>query len=146
MDQAKRKRLEAAGWRVGTAAEFFDLSPADTAYLEIRIRLSNALRQRRSSRNISQTDFAAMVGSSQSRVAKMEGSDPSVTLDLLIKALIATGASLAELSRIVGFEEPKPIIVSESKGVEESTGVAVGSTISPELLASNATPMRVSLQ
>ena len=125
MEQAKRKRLEAAGWRVGTAAEFFNLSPAESAYLEIRVRLSNALKSRRSHSGISQTDFAEIVGSSQSRVAKMESSDPSVTIDLLIKALIATGVSIRELSRILGFEEQapiftQPIIISESKVSEGS--------------------------
>src|ERR1700687_400090 len=122
MDRAKQKRLEAAGWRVGTAAEFFSLSPADSAYLEIRVRLSEALRRRRITQNISQNVLALLLGSSQSRVAKMESYDPSVTIDLLIKALIATGASVAELSRIVGFDEPKPIIVGEAKTLDASAG------------------------
>ncbi len=55
----------------------------------------------------------------------MESSDPSVTIDLLIKALIATGASIRELSRILRFEEhapifTQPIIISESKVPEGS--------------------------
>jgi predicted XRE-type DNA-binding protein len=110
MDRAKQKRLEAAGWRVGTVAEYFDLSPAEAAYLEIRVRLSEALRTRRVTQKVSQSVLANMLGSSQSRVAKMENYDPSVTLDRLIKALIAMGASVAELSRIVGSDQPKPII------------------------------------
>jgi transcriptional regulator with XRE-family HTH domain len=145
MDQAKRKRLEAAGWRMGTVAEFFNLSPEESAYLEIRVRLSNALRQRRSSRGVSQTAFAELLGSSQSRVAKMEGHDPSVTIDLLIKALIATGASLGELSRIVGFHEPAPIIMSETKTSEERIGKTPWESIIPTIDATNSNAMRVTL-
>jgi transcriptional regulator with XRE-family HTH domain len=143
MDKAKQKRLEAAGWRFGTVAEFFDLSYAESVYLEIRVRLSEALRERRSYQGISQAALAAALGSSQSRVAKMEASDPSVTIDLLIKALIATGTSLKELSRIVGFDEPEPIVVSETKGSEKTEPRT--KTVVPMHQAANSTAVWVSL-
>ena len=105
MNREKRKRLEAAGWAVGSTAEFLGLPPEEVAYFEVRARLSDALRERRAQRGVSQNALAARIGSSQSRVSKMEAGDASVTLDLLIRSLIALGAGLPELARIVGIEE-----------------------------------------
>ncbi len=77
MRRSKRERLEAKGWRFGTAQEFLGLSNEESAYVELRLRLADSLRLRRQKRNLSQTELARMVHSSQSRVAKMEGGDPS---------------------------------------------------------------------
>jgi transcriptional regulator with XRE-family HTH domain len=138
MNPAKRRKLEAAGWRVGTVAEYFNLSAEEAAYIELRVRLSEALKERRSRSGFSQVALATALGSSQSRVAKMEASDPSVTIDLLIKALLATGAGVRELSRIVGFDEPKPIVVQESKVLGES-GIEGFPCIETPWIASNYT-------
>jgi transcriptional regulator with XRE-family HTH domain len=70
-------------------------------YIELKIRLAEGLRQRRQAKGLSQVDLAAKLQSSQSRVAKMEAGDPSVSLDLLIRSLITLGASRHELSRII---------------------------------------------
>jgi transcriptional regulator with XRE-family HTH domain len=91
MRERKRERLEAKGWRFGTAQEFLGLSAEESAYVELR----------RQKRNLSQTELARMVYSSQSRVAKMEGGDPSVSLDLLIRSLLALGASARDLARAI---------------------------------------------
>jgi DNA-binding XRE family transcriptional regulator len=99
MDVKKRKRLEAAGFAVGSAAEFLDLAPEESALLEMRLALSRALRDRRERAALTQTTLARRIGSSQSRVAKMEAGDPSVSLDLLIRALLAVGASRREVGR-----------------------------------------------
>jgi len=101
MDKAKQKRLEAKGFKVGTVAEFLDLSPADCEYIEVKLRLSDALRERRKKMKLSQTATAQKLKSSQSRVAKMEASDPSVSLDLYIRSLIELGVSRRDLGRIV---------------------------------------------
>src|SRR5512143_3983272 len=93
MRKSKRERLEAKGWRLGTAQEFLGLSNEESAYVELRLRLADSLRLRRQKRNLSQTALARMVHSSQSRVAKMEGGDPSVSLDLLIRAHASADAS-----------------------------------------------------
>jgi transcriptional regulator with XRE-family HTH domain len=106
MDQAKRRRLEAKGWRVGSAADFLELSREESVYVELKLRLSDALKQRRKQLGISQTATAIKLKSSQSRVAKMEANDPSVSLDLLIRALIELGCSRQGLARIMGFDEP----------------------------------------
>ena len=120
MDQAKRKRLEAKGWRFGSAADFLELSYEEAIYIELRLRLSDALKARRLAARLSQKAFAAEVGSSQSRVAKMESNDPSVSLDLLIRSLISMGVSLSELGRIMGFEERAPVPVQASAALDNS--------------------------
>ena len=101
MRKAKRKRLGAKGWKIGTVKEFLSLSEEESAYIELKIKLAAGLRQRRQQKGLSQLDLAAKLQSSQSRVAKMEAGDPSVSLDLLIRSLISLGASERELSRII---------------------------------------------
>lgn len=101
MRKDKRMRLEAKGWKFGTAKDFLNLSEEESAYIELKIRLSEALRQRRQDKGLSQVDLAAKLRSSQSRVAKMEAGDSSVSLDLLIRSLITLGASDRELSKII---------------------------------------------
>jgi ribosome-binding protein aMBF1 (putative translation factor) len=101
MRKQKRKRLEAKGWKVGTVKQFLDLSDEESAYIELKIKLAAGLRQRRRKKGLSQLDLAAKLQSSQSRVAKMEAGDPSVSLDLLIRSLISLGATERELSRII---------------------------------------------
>jgi predicted XRE-type DNA-binding protein len=103
MRRAKRERLEKRGWRVGTVEDFLGLSPAEAAYVELRLRLSETLRSRRKSRRLSQTQVARLLNSSQSRVAKMEGGDPSVSLDLLVRSLLTLGASRRDLGRAISM-------------------------------------------
>lgn len=69
--------------------------------MELRLRLAASLRQRRQRRNLSQRDLANLLNSSQSRVAKMEGGDPSVSIDLLIRSLLALGASSRDVARAI---------------------------------------------
>ena len=99
MDARKRKRLEAAGWQVGSAADFLALSPEEVQLVEMRIALSASLKARRTRARLSQTALARRLGSSQSRVAKMEAADATVSLDLLIRALLALGASARDVAR-----------------------------------------------
>ena len=101
MRKSKRDRLEAKGWRFGTAQEFLGLSNEESAYVELRVRLADSLRQRRQKRNLSQVELARVVHSSQSRVAKMESGDPTVSLDLLIRSLLALGASARDIARAI---------------------------------------------
>lgn len=101
MRDTKRKRLEARGWKVGTTKEFLRLTADEDAYIELRLKLAEGLKQRRQRRNLSQVELAKAVQSSQSRVAKMEAGDPSVSLDLLVKSLIALGASTKDLANII---------------------------------------------
>jgi ribosome-binding protein aMBF1 (putative translation factor) len=101
MLDAKRKRLEARGWKVGTAREFLELTDQEEAYVELRLKLADALKRQRMRRNLTQADLAKTMKSSQSRVAKMEAGDASVSLDLLVRSLLAIGTSNKELARII---------------------------------------------
>ncbi len=101
MRKQKQKRLRARGWKMGTVKDFLGLSEEESAYIELKIKLAAGLRQRRQQKGLSQLDLAAKLQSSQSRVAKMEAGDPSVSLDLLIRSLISLGATERELSQII---------------------------------------------
>ena len=101
MRKAKQNRLEKKGWKVGSVDEFLELSPEESAYIEVKLRLSDSLRQRRALSRLSQKEVASLIKSSQSRVAKMEGGDPSVSLDLLVKTLLAMGASDQDLANVI---------------------------------------------
>ena len=101
MRKQKQQRLRAKGWKVGTVKEFLGLSNEESAYIDLKIKLAAGLRQRRQQKGLSQLDLAAKLQSSQSRVAKMEAGDPSVSLDLLIRSLISLGATQRELSQII---------------------------------------------
>jgi len=108
MREDKRKRLEARGWKIGATRDFLDLSPDEEAYVELRLRLAQGLKQRRLRRNLTQIEFAKVVRSSQSRVAKMEIGDPTVSLDLLIRSLLALGASRKDLAKLISGSGPLP--------------------------------------
>ena len=92
MKATKRARLEAHGWRVGSAAEFLELTPEESAFVDTKLALSRCLRSLRTSQNVSQAVLAKRLKSSQSRVAKMEAADATVSIDLLVRALFALGA------------------------------------------------------
>ena len=99
MKARKRKRLEAAGWRVGSADEFLRLKPEEAALVDMKLNLARRLRDVRTNRGLSQAAMAKLLGSSQSRVAKMEAGDRSVSVDLLVRSLLLVGASRAEIAR-----------------------------------------------
>jgi len=100
MRSEKRKKLEAAGWKVGSASDFLGLTAEEKAYIEVKLLLSERLKKERTKRHLSQDDLAARLGSSQSRVAKMEAGDPSVSVDLLIRGLLAAGVSKKEIGKL----------------------------------------------
>ena len=100
MDTAKRKRLEAKGWRFGTVGEFLQLTPADEAYIDMKLALADALEKERKQRHMTQKQLAETLKSSQPRVVMMEKGDPSVTIDLLIRALLTLGATPRKLAAL----------------------------------------------
>lgn len=101
MRRTKKRRLEKKGWSVGPVQDYLGLSDDEAAYVELRLRLADSLKNRRRKRNLTQTALAKLIHSSQSRVAKMESGDPSVSLDLLIRSLLALGASGRDLARTI---------------------------------------------
>jgi DNA-binding XRE family transcriptional regulator len=102
MKQYKRKVLEQNGWKVGSTREFLGLSKEESDFIEMKLALSNHLKVKRHNRNYSQSDLAKLVKSSQSRVAKMERGDPSVSMDLLMHSLLTLGISRKELAKVIG--------------------------------------------
>src|SRR5215213_5512339 len=93
MNSAKKKHLEENGWKVDNTTEFLNLSPEEAAYIELKLALSKGLQDLRKSKKLTQIDLAKRIKSSQSRVAKMEAADTSVTVDLMFRSLFALGAS-----------------------------------------------------
>ena len=101
MEKAKKDRLKSAGWRVGDATEFLELSAEETAFVELKLALADYLREIRVRNEWTQSQVARRLGSSQSRVAKMEAADASVSLDLMVKSLLILGASRSEVGRVI---------------------------------------------
>ena len=101
MDKRKKERLAKKGWVTGSVAEFLDLSAEESAYIEMKLALSEKLRERRRRKKLTQAELAKAIESSQSRVAKMEAGDPTVSIDLLVKSLLALGVSKKELGRTI---------------------------------------------
>ena len=101
MDKQKRKKLDEKGFRVGSAAEFLNLTPEEEAYIEIRLAVSNMIKTKRTRRGWTQEQLARAMESSQSRIAKMEAGDPSTSLDLMIKALLRLGISKKEIGKLL---------------------------------------------
>ncbi len=107
MDKSKRERLASKGWKVGTVAEFLELTPEDVALIEIKLALSRNLRQRREAR-MTQAELAGKIGSSQPRVARAEVGHGSVSLELLVRAMLATGATPEEIGTAIASADLSP--------------------------------------
>jgi len=104
MDQTKRERLESKGWIVGTVASFLGLTPEETVLVEMKVALSRNLKERRQ-KLMTQAELAAKMNSSQPRVANAENGDASVSIELLIRAMLATGATPQEIGQIIASVE-----------------------------------------
>ena len=100
MDQKTSKKLEDKGWKVGTVSDFLELSPEEAILIEIKLALSHSLKERRQSL-MTQSDLAEKIHSSQPRVANAENGDASVSIELLIRAILATGASTKDIGQVI---------------------------------------------
>lgn len=94
MDTNKRKALEAAGWKIGDATDFLEMSPEERQLLDARVELALAIRRQRETRNLSQKQLGAKLKTSQPRVAKIERAASDVSLDQLVRAFAAAGGQL----------------------------------------------------
>ena len=101
MEKIKKSMLEKKGWKVGTTTEFLGLSSGEARYIELKLALSAHLKKQRMKKKITQEQLAKMMSSSQSRVAKMETGDPTVSLDLLVRSLLTLGASEKDLAKVI---------------------------------------------
>jgi DNA-binding XRE family transcriptional regulator len=101
MTLTRQRKLEAGGWKVGTVREFLGLTSAEETFIEIKLALTDCLKVRRRRLGWTQSAVAKRVESSQSRVARMEAGDPQVSVDLLLRTLLALGATRRDLARII---------------------------------------------
>lgn len=101
MKATKKQKLEAAGWKVGSAADFLELSHDEAAFVEMKVALSHTLRSWRTKKQLTQGELAKQLHSSQSRVAKMEAADPTVSLDLLMRSLLQLGAKPKDIAKAI---------------------------------------------
>ena len=105
MKATRRKKLRASGWKVGSAQDFLGLTDGEAAFVELKLTLSASLKKCRTSQGLSQSELARRLRSSQSRIAKMEASDPTVSVDLLIRALLAAGARKKDIAKAIAKSE-----------------------------------------
>ena len=99
MDKKKLLKLQKHSWKSGDAADFLGLSKEEATYVELKVSLARYLQKKRQARRLTQDGLARLIHSSQSRVAKMEKSEPTVSIDLMVRSLLALGVSKAELRR-----------------------------------------------
>ena len=101
MFKEKKQRLESKGWKVSSAEDFLKLTPEESTYIDLKISLSANLRKLRTDQNVTQVELAKILHPSQSRVAKIEKGDPTVSIDLIIKSFLALGASKKQVARAI---------------------------------------------
>ena len=108
MRKSKKQRLKEVGWKVGTAKEFLALTDEEAALIEMKLALARSLKERRLARDLTQGELARELASSQSRVAKMEAADATVSMELLVRSLLVLGATRQEVGRIIGKKTAAP--------------------------------------
>ena len=111
MDENRRRTLERRGWKVGDTQEFLGLTESENTLIEIKLSLATGLRRLRSEEELTQEEVAIRIGSSQSRVAKMEAADPSVSLDLLVRTLLSLGSDRQRIASLFGYPLPQKAAV-----------------------------------
>ena len=120
MKASKKKKLEAAGWKVGTTAEFLGLSDAEEMLVNMKVSLAKQVKAMRQEKGITQHRLAKLIGSSQSRIAKLETADRSVSMELLIRSLASMGATRAQIGTTMGTriaKKPKTVAKVRKKTV-----------------------------
>jgi len=81
METNKRKALVAAGWAVGDAADFLEMSEAERQLLDARTQMAAAVREARTISNLSQKELGKRLKTSQPRIAKIERAAPDVSFN-----------------------------------------------------------------
>ena len=107
MDTAKREALEAAGWKIGDVAEFLGLSEEEQQIIEFRLMVGRGVRRLREGHDLTQQQLAERIGSSQSRVAKIEAASSEVSLDLMLRGFFSAGGRLTDLIPPRAAPEPE---------------------------------------
>ncbi len=101
MDKTKKKAIENKGWKVGDIDQFLGLDSAEMAIVEMKMALAKTLIEKRKKSKITQINMAKLIGSSQSRVAKIEKGDSTVSIELMLKSLFSLGATKKEIAKVI---------------------------------------------
>ena len=113
MDKRTQKKLEAAGWVVGDAADLLGLTEAESQLIDLRIGIGQAVREGRQARDMTQKELATLIRTTQPRVAKIEAAAPDVSLDLMLRGFFAVGGRLTSTL--------KPVVSSPGEKVTGDT-------------------------
>jgi ribosome-binding protein aMBF1 (putative translation factor) len=109
MNEEKKQKLEKAGWSVGSVGEFLELDPEESAIIELRLAFSQCIKNARLAAEMTQTVFATKLGTSQSRLNKIEAGDPSVGFDLFVKTFVRSGLDITPIKEaLVGQKVGSP--------------------------------------
>jgi transcriptional regulator with XRE-family HTH domain len=131
MNPAKRKKLEKAGWKTGSVSEFLGLTPEEEVLVEIKLALADKVKELRKQRRVTQAALAKRIGSSQSRIAKLESADRSVSVDLLVRSLASLGASQKDIGGAIS----KPACAAKPGSGKKQRLAAKSSTSKKQELA-----------
>ena len=101
MKSSKIKALEEAGWKVGDVSDLLGLSPEELAIIDMKVSLAKNFQELRKKSKLTQTELAMILHTSQSRIAKMEAGDVSVTIDLLVKGMLTLGATKKTVAQVL---------------------------------------------
>ena len=101
MTKAKQKKLEKIGYKITDTQQFLNLSDREMAIIDLKVNLTQKLREVRKAAGITQKQLAKLMSSSQSRMAMLEGGAPDISLELICRALFALGVSSVELGRTI---------------------------------------------
>ncbi|MBA3573135.1 MAG: XRE family transcriptional regulator [Pyrinomonadaceae bacterium] len=99
MDAKRRKAIEEAGWSIGDAADFLEMTAEERQLLDARVELALAIRRQRQSCGLSQKELGAKLKTTQPRVAKIERAASDVSMDQLIRAFTAAGGKFVIRTR-----------------------------------------------
>jgi len=100
VDKKTKEKLKEQGWEFGGIKEFLELSDEEVQLVELRINLGRYLKEQRKKCGYTQNQLAKMIKSNQSRIAKMENGDNSVTIDALLKSLFYLKIPTKEISKV----------------------------------------------
>jgi predicted XRE-type DNA-binding protein len=122
MNKSKKEALEQKGWKVGSTGEFLGLTTEEESYIELKLSLSQFLQEKRKTRRLTQNQLATLIQSSQSRVAKMEKGEESVSLDLILRSLLALGTEINEIGKsLTGVRRTRAPIRRAQRGKIKTT-------------------------
>ena len=101
MDEAVKSRLASAGFRETNVQELFGLSREEMELVETRLALCRLIKRLRAERGVSEQAAARAIGSDQGNVSKAERNDATVSLEWMVRAAFALGASRQDVAHAI---------------------------------------------